>query len=94
MKVCSKCGAQMPDENNTCTNCGNSDLVLAQNQSSPVTEKKGNIGWAILGFLIPLVGWILYFTWKDKKPGDAKMAGIGGIVGFIVNLLIMFSNYI
>lgn len=57
----------------------------------PVQEK-GNIGWGILGFFIPIVGWILYFVWKNTKPGNAKMAGIGGLIGFGVNLLITFLN--
>ena len=47
---------------------------------------------AILGFFIPIVGWILYFSWKNTKPGDAKMAGIGGTVGFILNLILLNMN--
>ena len=52
-----------------------------------VEEKKGNFGWAILGFLIPLVGLILFIVWKDKRKGDSKYAGIGALVGFILSLL-------
>ncbi len=52
------------------------------------SQEKGNIAWGILGFFIPIVGWILYFVWKNTKPGDAKVAGIGGIIGFCFNLLI------
>ena len=51
-------------------------------------DTNGNFGWAVLGFLIPIVGWILYFVWKNTKPGNAKMAGIGGICGFCFNLII------
>lgn len=57
----------------------------------PVDNSKGSFGWAVLGFLIPIVGWVLYFCWKNTKPGNAKMAGIGGLVGwafwFITNLM-------
>lgn len=49
------------------------------------------IGWGILAFLIPLVGWIMYFCWKDKTPRRASQAatcawwGFGiGIVGRIL----------
>lgn len=56
----------------------------------PVDNSKGSFGWAVLGFLIPIVGWILYFCWKNTKPGNAKMAGIGGIVGFCFNLIVQF----
>lgn len=54
-------------------------------------QTKGSFGWAVLGFFIPIVGWILYFSWKNKKPGDAKMAGIGGLVGFCFNLIVQFA---
>lgn len=52
------------------------------------SQDKGNIAWGILGFFIPIVGWILYFVWKNTKPGDAKMAGLGGIIGFCFNMFI------
>ena len=54
----------------------------------PVSQDKGSIGWGILGFFIPIVGWILWLAWKNTRPGDAKMAGIGGLIGFGVNLLL------
>lgn len=56
----------------------------------PVDNSKGSFGWAVLGFLIPIAGWILYFCWKNTKPGNAKMAGIGGIAGFCFNLIVQF----
>ncbi len=56
----------------------------------PIDNSKGNFGWAVLGFLIPIVGWVLYFCWKNTKPGNAKMAGIGGIAGFCFNLIVQF----
>ncbi len=56
----------------------------------PVDNSKGSFGWAVLGFLIPIVGWVLYFCWKNTKPGNAKMAGIGGIAGFCFNLIFQF----
>ncbi len=110
MKVCSSCGAQMPDENNACTNCGtmlngqtvpeNNQVPPAENQAPPVTprapvnytsapipEEKGSIAWGILGFLIPIVGFILFFAWNGSRPGDAKTAGTGALIGFVINLI-------
>ena len=52
-------------------------------------KTQGSFGWAVLGFFIPIVGWILYFSWKNTKPGDAKMAGLGGVVGFLINLVLL-----
>lgn len=53
-----------------------------------VIQEKGNIAWGILGFFIPIVGWILYFVWKNSKPADAKVAGMGGIIGFCFNVVV------
>ena len=50
-------------------------------------------GWGILAFLLPLVGWILYFAWKNERPNAAsqvaKWAWIGFGVGFLLNLIAM-----
>ena len=51
-------------------------------------QQQGSFGWAALGFFIPIVGWVLWGIWQNTRPGDAKMAGIGGIVGFAINLCI------
>ncbi len=57
------------------------------NNGRPV-EDKGSFGWAVLGFFIPLVGLILFLTWKNDKPKSAKKAGIGAIVGAIAGLIL------
>ena len=51
-------------------------------------ENKGNAGWAVLGFFIPLVGLILYLVWKDDKPGDSRMAGKGALISVVVSIAI------
>ncbi len=48
----------------------------------------GHIGWGVLGFFFPIVGWILYFVWKNTKPQTAKVAGIGGLIGFALNIVL------
>lgn len=35
-------------------------------------DNSSPIGWCILSFLIPLVGWILYFCWRSTKPNKAS----------------------
>ncbi len=76
MKFCQKCGKEIMDEAVVCPNCGCKDY----------SSDTGSIGWAILGFLIPLVGLILYLIWTDTKPNNAKKAGGGALIGFIVNV--------
>ena len=55
-------------------------------QAAPVDS--GSIGWAILGFLIPLAGIILFLVWNKTKPKTAKMACIGAAAGFALALII------
>jgi hypothetical protein len=47
-----------------------------------------SMGYAVLGFFIPLAGLILYLVWKDQYPLRAKSAGKGALIGFIVDLVL------
>ncbi|MCM1113976.1 MAG: DUF5067 domain-containing protein [Clostridium sp.] len=53
----------------------------------PPQEKKANVGLAILSFLIPLAGLIIFLTQKDKKPKTAKASGICALVSFILYIV-------
>lgn len=46
----------------------------------------GSFGWAVLGFLIPLVGLILYLVWRNDKPLSAKKAGMGALVSVLLSV--------
>lgn len=59
-----------------------------QYQAAPAQYDSGSIGWAILGFFIPLVGLILFLVWIGNKPKSAKMAGLGALVNVIFNIVI------
>lgn len=58
----------------------------------PQPIDSGSFGWAVLGFLLPVVGLILYLVWKDAKPLSARQAGKGALVSVIVSaaLLILY----
>ena len=47
-----------------------------------------------LSFCIPLVGLILYLTWKDQKPISAKAMGKAALIGFIVSFVLSIAYYI
>lgn len=47
----------------------------------------GSFGWAVLGFLFPLIGLILWAVWRGSRPGDAHKSIVGAIVGFVVSIL-------
>ena len=89
MKFCSKCGHELVDEAVVCVNCGCSvaDPATPAAPAAPAVADAPNIGFAILGFFIPLVGLILYLMNKDTAPLKAKSAGKGALIGFIVNLV-------
>lgn len=44
---------------------------------------------AILSFLIPVAGWIMWGVWRSESPAKANLAGLLGIAGFVVNLLLI-----
>ncbi|MDR1560573.1 MAG: hypothetical protein LBS84_12950 [Clostridiales bacterium] len=50
-------------------------------------EDRPSTGMAVLGFLIPIAGLILWLVWKDTKPLKAKSAGKGALVSVIIGVL-------
>ncbi|MBQ7835904.1 MAG: zinc-ribbon domain-containing protein [Clostridia bacterium] len=84
MAFCKNCGNQISDQAVMCPMCGT--MVSAPVNNTPKATS-GNFLWAVLGFFVPLAGLILFIVWKNDRPGDAKMAGIGALVGFILNII-------
>lgn len=48
---------------------------------------KLDIGWGILAFLIPIVGIIMYFSWKDQTPNKAKSVLIVSLVSIGLSVI-------
>lgn len=60
--------------------------------ASGVRQNKSNgdsdsAGWGILGFFIPIVGFILWLVWKDEKPRCSRAAGIGCLVSICLSVV-------
>lgn len=55
-------------------------------------DNSSPVGWCILAFLIPLVGWILYFSWKRNKPKKASAVCTWAWIGFVLNIIIMCAG--
>ncbi|GHU07260.1 hypothetical protein FACS189431_1510 [Alphaproteobacteria bacterium] len=56
------------------------------------------IGYGFLGFFVPVVGLILFLTWKDQYPARSKAAGVGalasliaGVVFFIIYIIVIVA---
>ena len=78
---CKSCGKNIDDSATYCINCGTRfDNKEVDDQSS--------YGFAILGFIIPIVGLILFLIYEGKKPKRAKLAGKGALIGFITRIVL------
>jgi len=55
---------------------------------APQVEDKAKIGLIILSFLIPLVGWILFFKKKKTTPKAARAYGIAATVSFALSIVV------
>lgn len=84
MKYCSKCGNEVDDEAVICPKCG---CAIGDNKVAATGKNDApSFGFALLGFLIPIVGLILYLIWKNDTPLKAKSAGKGALIGVIVSV--------
>ena len=57
-----------------------------------VNEDSLGFGWGVLAFFLPIAGWIMYFAWREETPKRAGNAGLLGIIGFVVNLILFFGS--
>lgn len=84
------------EENNNQFNIppqNNYDQNNPQNYQTVPQEEKASVGLAILSYLIPIVGLILYLTKKDSKPKTAKVCGKCALASFIINIVITIIMY-
>ncbi len=84
MKFCQKCGKEILEEAVICPNCGCATGTQSVTTSS--SSDTGSAMWTFLGFFVPIIGLVLYLIWKDTRPNDAKNAGKGALIGFIVSI--------
>lgn len=69
-------------------NANNSYRNAVQSQNQPEKEDKSDsAGWGVLGFFLPIVGFILWLVWKNDYPKRARAAGIGCLVSIVLNVV-------
>lgn len=44
--------------------------------------------WALIGFLIPIVGLILYLIWKDERPECARLCAKGALINVVIGCVL------
>ena len=81
-----------------CPNCGAPDIdsraVIGPKcgvetgftTNSQKTDSGSVVNW-IIGFLIPIVGLLLYVLWKDEKPVSAKQALNGVLISIVLSII-------
>lgn len=82
---CKNCGRSVDDTSSYCNNCG---ARIDNKPNADVSEDNSNLGFAILGFFIPIVGLILFLIYEEKKPKRAKSAVKGALIGFITKIVL------
>ena len=81
---CPNCGQEIDDKAVVCPKCG----VPVSGKKATNPNDASSFGWAFLGFLVPIVGLILFLVWKDESPLKAKSCGKGALVSVIVSAAI------
>lgn len=93
---CTGCGVELPDGAAFCPKCGlkNEYPQMSQSADGIVYAAKqadeANFGFALLSFILPIVGLVLYAVWSDRYPLKAKSCGKGALLGFIGGCLLVF----
>ena len=83
MNYCDNCGTKINEGSNFCTNCGK-----MLNQTNRTQTNTGIIiTCAIVGFLFPLIGTILYYALKSTDMKAAKVANRCSWIGFLIQVL-------
>ena len=83
MKHCKFCGKQISDYADICMHCGKYQHKREQNSNDG-----SSAGIAILGFLIPFIGFLMWLVWKPTLPLKARSAGKGALIGIVVEIIV------
>lgn len=88
MKYCDKCGNELLDNSNFCSNCGKNFNSNVQENSTSV------VICAIIGLLFPIIGAILYYVLKKTDIKAAKTANTCAWISFLVQLIfLLFGGF-
>jgi len=67
------------------TELGNSNVQLYDRK---YYRNEKNIGLSVLGFFFPIIGFTLFFAWRNDYDKKAKSPIIGAFVGIVLKLLL------
>ncbi|MGM9907916.1 zinc-ribbon domain-containing protein [Limosilactobacillus sp.] len=85
-KFCSNCGAEIDAKAVVCPKCG--VPVSGASIANVNDEPNPSAWWGVLGFLFPVIGWILYFAFKSNTPKRAHRCAVSAWWGFGISFVI------
>ena len=83
-KFCATCGNEVSENAKICMKCG----CKVQNSVDKYRIFEEYIGFGVIGFLIPVAGVVLFFTFIKEARMAAIYAGAGAFIGILSLLLI------
>ena len=86
---CKKCGAPLTAGNDFCTSCG---TYTEQKKTEIKTNKESVAGLAALGFVVPILGFILAASQSKSNPQGAKIILGASLVGFIIEASVFLPS--
>lgn len=61
---CTNCSNEIDEKAIVCPKCGAATPLYLEDKKG---NDSGSIGWGVLGFFQPLVGFILFLVWKKEN---------------------------
>lgn len=86
---CRHCGKEIPEDKTICPYCAHSTGAPPKPAFNYNPSDGSSFWWALLGFLIPVVGLVLYLVWRDEYPLRASSAGKGALVCVILYVILV-----
>lgn len=95
---CKYCGYQNNDDNCFCTNCGaairETEVPAVKSIDKKRQNKEIKTALWVLGFLLPLIGLIVWIAMMNSDPVKARSAGKGALWGAILLPALILIVYI
>ena len=98
MKFCTNCGKQLEDSVSFCPSCGTAcaypvsqqpvPVQPAPQKPAPAADDAPSFLMALIGFLVPIAGLILYIINRDTRPKEAASAGKGALASVICSAVL------
>ena len=78
---CKYCGTKLKDDNADCPKCG-------KNNRTEFNDDASDFKFALLGFLVPIAGLVLYLVWKKDFPERSSSCIKGTAAGTLMYVLL------